>query len=163
STSGLAAPTWNLVISNVPGPQIPLYCAGAKVVANYPVSVITDAMGLNITLMSYLGCIDVGIIADRDQMPDVQNLIDWLADRVDLHRLTSRERRYRRSHLLASQLRTRRATGPALARDGAARACAPGNQGSGARAVPRSAASDPSRAGGRPRARRRSRVPLRGP
>jgi WS/DGAT/MGAT family acyltransferase len=82
STSRLAAPTWNLVISNVPGPQIPLYCAGAKLVANYPVSVITDAMGLNITLMSYLGSIDVGIVADRDQMPDVQRLIGWLAEAV---------------------------------------------------------------------------------
>jgi diacylglycerol O-acyltransferase len=82
SSSGLAAPTWNLVISNVPGPRIPLYCAGAKLVANYPVSVITDAMGLNITLMSYLDDIDVGIIADRDQMPDVQNLIGWLAEGV---------------------------------------------------------------------------------
>jgi WS/DGAT/MGAT family acyltransferase len=82
SSSGLAAPTWNLVISNVPGPQIPLYCAGAKLLANYPVSVITDAMGLNVTLMSYLGYIDVGIVADRDQMPDVQNLIDWLGEEV---------------------------------------------------------------------------------
>jgi WS/DGAT/MGAT family acyltransferase len=82
SASGLAAPNWNLVISNVPGPRIPLYCAGAKLVANYPVSVITDAMGLNITLMSYLDRIDVGIVCDRDQMPDVQNLIGWLADGV---------------------------------------------------------------------------------
>jgi WS/DGAT/MGAT family acyltransferase len=82
SASGLAAPTWNLVISNVPGAQIPLYCAGAKLVANYPVSVITDAMGLNITLMSYIGSIDVGIVGDRDQMPDLQNLIAWLHEAV---------------------------------------------------------------------------------
>ncbi len=82
SSSSLAHPTWNLVISNVPGAQIPLYCAGARLVANYPVSVITDGMGLNITLMSYLDRIDVGIVADRDQMPDVQRLIGWLADGV---------------------------------------------------------------------------------
>ena len=82
STSGAARPTWNLVISNVPGPQIPLYCAGARLVANYPVSVITDGMGLNITVMSYLGSLDFGIVADRDQMPDVHRLIDWLRDGV---------------------------------------------------------------------------------
>ncbi len=82
SSSGIAHPTWNLVVSNVPGPQIPLYCAGARLVANYPVSVITDGMGLNITLMSYLDSIDVGIVADRDQMPDVQRLIGWLRDGI---------------------------------------------------------------------------------
>jgi WS/DGAT/MGAT family acyltransferase len=82
STSGAAHPTWNLVISNVPGPRIPLYCAGARLVANYPVSVITDGMGLNITVMSYLGNLDVGIVADRDQMPDLHRLIDWLKDGV---------------------------------------------------------------------------------
>jgi WS/DGAT/MGAT family acyltransferase len=82
STSGAAHPTWNLVISNVPGPRIPLYCAGARLVANYPVSVITDGMGLNITVMSYLDNVDVGIVADRDQMPDVHLLIDWLKDGV---------------------------------------------------------------------------------
>jgi len=76
-------PNWNLVISNVPGPQIPLYCAGAKLVANYPVSVITDGMGLNITVMSYLGHMDFGILADRDQMPDVWKLIGWLHDGLD--------------------------------------------------------------------------------
>jgi len=80
-TFSLAAtrrPVWNLVVSNVPGPQVPLYCAGAEVVANYPVSVITDGMGLNITVMSYCGHLDFGIVADREQMRDVWDLIGGL-------------------------------------------------------------------------------------
>ena len=80
STGRAGRPTWNLVISNVPGPQFPLYCAGAKLVANYPISVITDGMGLNITVMSYMGHLDFGIVADREQMPDVWSLIGWLED-----------------------------------------------------------------------------------
>ncbi len=82
STSRPGRPTWNLVISNVPGPQFPLYCAGARLEANYPVSVITDGMGLNITVMSYLGHMDFGIVADRDQMPDVHKLIEWLPEEL---------------------------------------------------------------------------------
>jgi WS/DGAT/MGAT family acyltransferase len=85
-TFSLAAtrrPMWNLVISNVPGPQFPLYCAGAKMLAHYPVSVITDGMGLNITVMSYLGYLDVGIVADREQMRDVWKLIPWLRESLD--------------------------------------------------------------------------------
>jgi WS/DGAT/MGAT family acyltransferase len=85
-TFSLAAarrPMWNLVISNVPGPQFPLYCAGAKMLAHYPVSVITDGMGLNITVMSYLGYLDVGIVADREQMRDVWKLIPWLGESLD--------------------------------------------------------------------------------
>ena len=81
-SSGAARPTWNLVISNVPGPQFPLYLAGARLEANYPVSVITDGMGLNITVMSYCGKLDFGIIADRDQMPDLWRLLDWLDDEL---------------------------------------------------------------------------------
>jgi WS/DGAT/MGAT family acyltransferase len=83
--SGPVRPTWNLVISNVPGPQIPLYLAGARLVANYPVSVITDGMGLNITVQSYDGHLDFGIVADREQMVDVWCLIEWLRD--ELHTL----------------------------------------------------------------------------
>ncbi len=82
-TFSLAAtrkPIWNLVVSNVPGPQFPLFMAGARLVANYPVSVITDGMGLNITVMSYDGHLDVGIVADREQMRDVWQLIDWLRE-----------------------------------------------------------------------------------
>src|SRR4051812_19008115 len=82
SASRPGRPTWNLVISNVPGPQFPLYMAGAKLVANYPVSVITDGMGLNITVMSYMGHMDFGIIADRDQMPDLDVLIGHLREEL---------------------------------------------------------------------------------
>jgi WS/DGAT/MGAT family acyltransferase len=82
-STGVGRPAWNLVVSNVPGPQFPLYLAGAKMIANYPVSVITDGMGLNITVMSYNGRMDYGIVADRDQMPDVQLLMDWLQDELD--------------------------------------------------------------------------------
>jgi len=84
STSRPGRPRWNLVISNVPGPPFPLYMAGARVVAHYPVSVITDGMGLNITVMSYMGTMDFGIVADRDQMPDVDRLTEWLPEELDM-------------------------------------------------------------------------------
>jgi diacylglycerol O-acyltransferase len=80
ASSGRGRPPWNLVVSNVPGPQVPLYLAGARLKADYPVSVVTDGMGLNITVMSYLGHLDFGIVADREQMPDLWSLIDWLRD-----------------------------------------------------------------------------------
>ncbi|WP_205697958.1 wax ester/triacylglycerol synthase family O-acyltransferase [Conexibacter sp. SYSU D00693] len=68
----------NLVISNVPGPPIPLYCAGARLEAHFPVSVITDGVGLNITCMSYRDHIDFGIVVDRDQLDDPWPLVDAL-------------------------------------------------------------------------------------
>jgi WS/DGAT/MGAT family acyltransferase len=83
TTGRRGRPNWNLVISNVPGPQIPLYCAGARMLANYPVSVITHGMGLNITVMSYMGHMDIGIVADRDQMPDVRRLVAWMQEELD--------------------------------------------------------------------------------
>jgi diacylglycerol O-acyltransferase len=86
STSRPGRPTWNLVISNVPGPQFPLYLAGAQMVANYPVSVITDGMGLNITVMSYTGSLDFGLVADRDQMPDLEIVLERLGTELELLR-----------------------------------------------------------------------------
>ena len=76
-------PTWNMVVSNVPGPQFPLYCVGAQLVAIYPVSVVTDGMGLNITVMSYCGQLHFGIVADRNMMPDVWSLMGWLQEELD--------------------------------------------------------------------------------
>jgi WS/DGAT/MGAT family acyltransferase len=83
SSSSRGRPAWNLVISNVPGPQFPLYMAGARLEANYPISVITDGMGLNITCMSYCGHIDFGLVADREQMPDLWRVMGWLGEALD--------------------------------------------------------------------------------
>jgi diacylglycerol O-acyltransferase len=73
---GRTRPPLNLVISNVPGARQPLYCAGAKLQASFPVSVVIDGVGLNITVMSYRDHMDFGIIADRDQVDDVWSLMD---------------------------------------------------------------------------------------
>jgi hypothetical protein len=69
-------PPLNLVISNVPGPRDPLYCAGALLEAHFPVSVVMDGVGLNITVMSYRDHIDFGIVADREMVDDVWSLMD---------------------------------------------------------------------------------------
>ncbi|MEC3979944.1 WS/DGAT/MGAT family O-acyltransferase [Amycolatopsis sp. H20-H5] len=76
---GATAPVVNLVVSNVPGAQLPLFLAGARLLGNYPVSAITDASGgLNITVMSYNGQLDFGIVVCRELIPDVWNLIGYL-------------------------------------------------------------------------------------
>src|SRR5436190_10591135 len=69
-------PPLNLVISNVPGPREPLYLAGALLEAHYPVSAITDGVGLNMTVMSYRDHVDFGIVADREQVDEIWSLMD---------------------------------------------------------------------------------------
>jgi diacylglycerol O-acyltransferase / wax synthase len=75
-----AAPPFNLVISNVPGPNFPLYGAGAKLEHFYPVSAIADGVGLNITVQSYNGNLDFGFVCDRDLVPDVWLMTDLLQE-----------------------------------------------------------------------------------
>lgn len=82
-TAGLVSPLFNVVISNVPGPQFPLYSAGAKMLGNYPMSAIADGVGLNITLMSYDGKLDFGLIGCREMVPDIWNLVGYLEDSLD--------------------------------------------------------------------------------
>ncbi|GAY19353.1 wax ester/triacylglycerol synthase family O-acyltransferase [Mycobacterium sp. shizuoka-1] len=68
-------PSYNLPISNVPGPRGQRYFNGASVDAIYPVSVVYDGMALNVTLCSYADRIGVGYIADADVIADVDALI----------------------------------------------------------------------------------------
>ena len=68
----------NVVISNVPGPPLPLYMAGARMLTNYPTSIIVHGMGLNITVQSYDRSLDFGLMADAAAMPDVRELADAL-------------------------------------------------------------------------------------
>ncbi len=65
----------NLVISNVPGPPVPLYFMGAEIKALYPLGPIMHGAGLNVTVMSNNGEMHVGVIACRESMPDVDALV----------------------------------------------------------------------------------------
>jgi diacylglycerol O-acyltransferase / wax synthase len=80
---GRTRPPLNLIISNVPGPREPLYCAGAQLQAHYPVSAILDGVGLNMTVMSYRDHLDFGIVADRDQVDDVWSLMEGAASALE--------------------------------------------------------------------------------
>ncbi len=70
----------NTVISNVPGPTKPLYLAGARLEAVYPVSAIMDGIGLNLTVFSYCGGVDFGVVVDRDLVDDPWPLAEALAE-----------------------------------------------------------------------------------
>ncbi|CAN5146186.1 wax ester/triacylglycerol synthase family O-acyltransferase [soil metagenome] len=74
---------FNLIISNVPGPPIPLYYAGARLLAYYPLSAIADGQGLNITVMSYEDGMHFGLIADRDLVADLDRMAGYLVDELD--------------------------------------------------------------------------------
>jgi diacylglycerol O-acyltransferase len=72
-------PPANVVVSNVPGPPVPLFCAEAKVSALYPVSIPAHGMALNFTVQSYLENLDFGVTADRRAVPDIEVVADYLA------------------------------------------------------------------------------------
>jgi WS/DGAT/MGAT family acyltransferase len=73
----------NVVISNVPGPPVLLYLAGARMLTNFPCSIIVHGMGLNITVQSYAGSLDFGLMADAEAMPDVAQLAADIAVAFD--------------------------------------------------------------------------------
>ncbi|TXL60890.1 WS/DGAT/MGAT family O-acyltransferase [Aeromicrobium terrae] len=72
----------NLVISNVPGPPVPLYFMGARIDALYPLGPIFHGAGLNITVMSNNGEIHIGAIACSELMPRVWDLVDAFPDEL---------------------------------------------------------------------------------
>jgi len=76
-------PLFNVVISNVPGPNIPLYTGGASLEAMYPMGPITDGVGLNITIFSFRGTIHFGVVACRESVPDVDRMVGHLQESLD--------------------------------------------------------------------------------
>jgi WS/DGAT/MGAT family acyltransferase len=73
-------PIANLVVSNVPGPSMPLYLAGARLKTYWPVSIVEHGVGLNITLQGYAGSLDFGLIAARSGLPDLHRVARGLLD-----------------------------------------------------------------------------------
>jgi WS/DGAT/MGAT family acyltransferase len=76
------SPHFNVIVSNVPGPPVPLYMAGAKLESHYPASVIMDGVGLNITVLSYLDRIDIGVVGDRELAPNFDLLVEAMGDEL---------------------------------------------------------------------------------
>jgi len=73
-------PVANVIISNVPGPQVPLYLAGARIATYSPVSIPAHGVSLNVTVQSYNGQLEFGLTACRRALPDVADLADYMVD-----------------------------------------------------------------------------------
>jgi hypothetical protein len=120
--SGLAGaipPIANVIISNVPGPQVPLYVVGARMRSYWPLSIPEHGVGLNITVMSYAGTMGFGFVAARNAVPDARQLARALEAAFEE---------------LAAKSKPRAAKAPAVAKRSAAR---------GSAATPRAPATSP--------------------
>jgi WS/DGAT/MGAT family acyltransferase len=77
-TTKVMLPTMNVIVSNVRGPDVPIYLAGARMVAFAPVSIALNGLGLNVTGFSYDGRLWVCAVACREMMPDPAVFADCL-------------------------------------------------------------------------------------
>ncbi len=73
----------NVVVSNVPGSRAPLFAAGARLEHYYPISVLIEGQGLNITVQSYLDRLDFGLICCPELVPDVELMLDAILADID--------------------------------------------------------------------------------
>ena len=88
---------YNVLVTNVPGPQIPLYAAGSKVIAMYPVAPLAKGHTLAVACTSYNGEVFFGLTADRDAMPDVEEFADLITESIEelLHTVPPKAQRGR--------------------------------------------------------------------
>ena len=80
--NGIVRPPFNLVISNVPGPRVPMYWNGARLDGLYPLSIPLDGQALNITCTSYSNEIAFGLTGCRRTVPHLQRLLTHLGDEL---------------------------------------------------------------------------------
>jgi hypothetical protein len=84
---GLSRRLFHLVVTNVPGPQVPLYAAGSRMLEVFPVVPLVGGQALSVGMTSYAGRVHVGLNADRDGVGDV----DVLADLIEQEAITLTE------------------------------------------------------------------------
>ncbi len=92
--SALHPPLCNVLVSDVPGPPVPLYFAGGRLISIFPLGPIFDGVGLNITAVSSAATLDIGLVACPDQLPDLWNLASGLRpalEELDAARLSRGE------------------------------------------------------------------------
>ena len=74
---------FNLIVTNVPGPQIPLYVLGRELQDAFPVAFLPQNHALAIAIMSYNGGINFGLLADYDSMEDVEVIAEGISESID--------------------------------------------------------------------------------
>ena len=74
---------FNLVISNVPGPQVPMYIAGARMLVSYPVMPLAENVGLSVAVTSLAGTMGFGFTGDWDATPDLHDLALYVEESLD--------------------------------------------------------------------------------
>ena len=122
ASAGVMRRQHDLVITNVPGPQVPLYAAGARMTATYPVLPLSAGHLLSVGVTSYDGEVFLGLNADRDAIPDLAVLAQCLHDALDdLLDTTARASGSRQPTRKASAAARRAASRKAAARQEAAR------------------------------------------
>ncbi|MDV6014194.1 wax ester/triacylglycerol synthase family O-acyltransferase [Haloechinothrix sp. LS1_15] len=72
----------NLVISNVPGPPVPIYLLGARVTGMYPLGPVFHGCGLNITVLSLAGQVNVGVVCAAELVPDPWPIVEGMRDEL---------------------------------------------------------------------------------
>lgn len=80
---GRTRPMFNITISNVPGPEKPLYFRGAELLATYPASIVTHGQALNITCQSYAGSMNFGFTGCHSSLPSMQRLAVYASDALE--------------------------------------------------------------------------------
>ncbi|HEX6760716.1 MAG TPA: wax ester/triacylglycerol synthase family O-acyltransferase [Propionibacteriaceae bacterium] len=75
-------PRHNLSISNLPGSRVPLYLAGHRLQAHYPIGMVQERQGLMITIASYLNSIGFGLVSEPNLVPDLWHVLDMIKDEL---------------------------------------------------------------------------------
>jgi WS/DGAT/MGAT family acyltransferase len=119
-------PPYNTVISNVPGIQEKMYWNGARLDGSYPLSIVTDGIAMNITLLTYDKNVDFGIIACRRSVPQVQRMIDYMENAlVDLEDAAGLKTKPRRKQAASKPARKKAAPKKATPKKAAPKAKKP--------------------------------------
>jgi WS/DGAT/MGAT family acyltransferase len=106
----------NVLVSNVPGPPVPLYVGGLRMTGYWPLSIVEHGVGLNITLMSYAGNLCLGFVVARCAVPDARELAgDFLEAFEELKQRMQKPARVPRKAVVAKPAATRAKTARAKA------------------------------------------------
>jgi WS/DGAT/MGAT family acyltransferase len=102
-------PLGNILISNVPGPRVPLFMWGARMINSYPLSAIPPGLSMNITVFSYDGKLDIGLISGYDAIPNIEALPDYLQEAFEALKVSADRHSIRAARSRRNKKATRQA------------------------------------------------------